>query len=340
MVLGVAMFVMAAVPQFALASWWNPFTWFSKNEPTVVSPHISIQQQVGDNKSGTIDLVASSTATSTTINTTENISTPTPTKKTPHPVQIKSMITPQVSVQAPVVTAPPTNTTLCNGVTYSSCPVNSDLVCPSNAGKAYCQPSQTSTTAGVQQSSPNTQDNTNKEVILKSRSLELINTIITDENQLNSDTTQEISILNSNLNTIGSTNDSLTQAFRSLTTLRRDRLMSSQTALRQAMLNDQAQKTKFETNSLDTFLNFDPDSYFKNELNTLINIRAQFDADRSSYQNTMRNYVNSVVSTPVQQYVQQAATPTYDPAVCQSIRNEPIAVSVMAGELAANNCPY
>ena len=40
---------------------------------------------------------------------------------------------------APKSATPPPNSTLCNGVYYSSCATGNDLVCPGDGGKAYCQ---------------------------------------------------------------------------------------------------------------------------------------------------------------------------------------------------------
>jgi len=51
----------------------------------------------------------------------------------------KSSTSQSETTPPPKSITPPSNSTLCNGVYYSSCAIGNDLVCPGDGGKAYCQ---------------------------------------------------------------------------------------------------------------------------------------------------------------------------------------------------------
>ncbi|MDE2079600.1 MAG: hypothetical protein KGI73_04425, partial [Patescibacteria group bacterium] len=61
-----------------------------------------------------------------------------------------SNTTTKSSISAPTSQTPP-NSTLCSGTYYSQCSTGQDFVCPSNGGKAYCQPTPASSASQSQQ---------------------------------------------------------------------------------------------------------------------------------------------------------------------------------------------
>ena len=113
-------FILLIAPSIAFASWWNPFSWniFSR----VFHPSsVSLQKQVASStpNQNTPTILENKTNSQTKTNNT----TPPPTpQKTP--------------VKAPIVQTG----TLCNGVYYSDCPAENELVCPTDGEKASCQP--------------------------------------------------------------------------------------------------------------------------------------------------------------------------------------------------------
>ena len=133
------MLVVLVIPHVALAAWWNPFSWgiFISNKV----PKTQVQQVQG--------------ATTTQATSTTTVTTTTPkvkVKSEDKDILIDALkkqvadLTQKVNQpkvekpKQPIVSAPPANSTLCNGVYYSSCAIGNGLVCPGGGGKAYCQP--------------------------------------------------------------------------------------------------------------------------------------------------------------------------------------------------------
>lgn len=133
-----ALFLLAIVfvPSIAFASWWNPFTWFTKN--TALSNHSSVQSEISIDKLGNINSPEKTIQTKILPKKTARKSTPTVITEQvvlPPPQQKDNVPT------ASAITTPPPNTTLCNGIYYNPCFAGQDFICPSN-GNGYCQLSQ------------------------------------------------------------------------------------------------------------------------------------------------------------------------------------------------------
>ncbi len=333
MVLGVAMLVIAAAPQFALASWWNPFSWhlFQKYEaPTQQVIQIPNVATTTDVQSGSSTISVATIASSTSVMSTTTNEVP----------SLKKAAKPQIPKPRSHVTP-----------VVQTIQTNSSSEAPSSSNS----------------------DNTNKEISSKARSLEIIDQIISTESQINDSTTQQISLLNSNLNAIIGKYDTASVTFRSLTTIRRDRLQSALTAIQQSINFDHSRKAQLESADMSTYLDFNPDSFFKGDLDRLVQIKAQSDADNNSYQDAMRSYsgiMSSLVTPAVQttssapqstatncqinsgynggmtSYVSCQSSPagssqsTTDPAICAEIKAEPIAYSYMVPLLQAHGCSF
>lgn len=171
--------VVFIIPSIAFASWWNPFSWFTKQSQTVqttlpVNGSIIINTDTKEQK--TISASVNNKKKITTNNTEKkstSVSTPVVSQIVAPPVYdvckniegiqtiapsgmyvdngnclpVVSNNTQQQTTNVP----PPTPTgTLCNGKYYSSCSTGNDFICPSNGGGAFCQPSQSQKLAVLQ----------------------------------------------------------------------------------------------------------------------------------------------------------------------------------------------
>lgn len=142
------------IPQVTFASWWNPFSWFTQ-EPKQEIKQATTTATFQINDLPTIPKPSTNTKSKKTSivdqssNFIKEISQP----KQDKVVQPSTFTTADGSVvdsngnilsksQQSVVQTPIANSTLCNGIYYSTCSIGNDLVCPTNGGKAYCQISQ------------------------------------------------------------------------------------------------------------------------------------------------------------------------------------------------------
>ncbi len=136
----------------------------------------------------------------------------------------------------------------------------------------------------------------------KTRTLELISDILLKLNQLLTDTEQEIAKSNTNLDSTANRADSASQTFRTLTINYLGGLTFSKPGLQQVINNKKAEKSKFEQNSLESFVNFDPDTNFKETLSLLASLRSQFESQKAEYQGYFNTYLNNLsAATQVQQ---------------------------------------
>ncbi len=117
------------VPQIALASWWNPFTWLKKTNNPVVESNRQIVAPITE----AVPTVASSTVS---VKTTPIPKKVTPSKKVTEVKKEQNMTLPTQSLSQ-VSKKSIADAAQCNGVSYSACPSGTTLVCPT-VGRAYC----------------------------------------------------------------------------------------------------------------------------------------------------------------------------------------------------------
>ena len=127
------------VPSFALASWWNPFSWFKKSTPVIKQE--LIQQKV--------DVAPSIQLTPVSIK--EKVDKPLIEKVAPKKV-INTIPVSSTVIQPQT----PPNTILCNGKSWNSCPSGQNFFCPAS-GDAQCL-TNSNNNQTVQQQQPQNSD--------------------------------------------------------------------------------------------------------------------------------------------------------------------------------------
>lgn len=110
------------IPQIALASWWNPFSWGWKK---LFTPPAKQQIEIIEKNTESIEKKLSPMPDST--EPKKEIDNEKQSVKVDKPVVIENKIA-----------TPPVDTTYCNGIYWSKCATDQDFVCTAN-GNAYCQ---------------------------------------------------------------------------------------------------------------------------------------------------------------------------------------------------------
>jgi hypothetical protein len=177
------------VPNLVFASWWNPFSWFTKqpkseqtnpinNKPIMVSTDTTTPTTTPKQTANSSKKI---TKTDTQICVEKYGAHTYATKNKNDGVDClcennydwngkKCILIPPKTTLTPVTQTPPTSNTavsqqqttniqlppptpigtLCNGKYYSSCSTGNDFICPSSGGVAFCQPSQSQKLATLQ----------------------------------------------------------------------------------------------------------------------------------------------------------------------------------------------
>ena len=123
--LSILFFAVLLIPQITSASWWNPLSW------KIFIRHKEPSAQIIE-----VSAATKNTATSTNNKPKEN-------------KPIIKPVTESVTHQS--------NTLICNGKNWSSCPTGQDFVCPSDGRDAYCNLPTQQTTSISNQNNPDIQ---------------------------------------------------------------------------------------------------------------------------------------------------------------------------------------
>jgi hypothetical protein len=189
-----------------------------------------------------------------------------------------------VRPQATTVGSGNSNLTFCNGQYWNPCQSGRKLYCPTSGGEAVC----------VLENNNNNlpQPDLSKAANTKAQSINLLNQVLSDLRSLDTDQTNEINRMESILNSLIGMNDSVSGLLRDLTTLRRNRLISGQSALKSYISATEGMKRNLEGMDVLSFVDFNPEQTFADSVNFVHQARSAFQADKVNYDDSVRNYLS------------------------------------------------